>query len=216
MKLRWLGIVLVLPVAGAAMVWYRHGKPQPPGTLRSNVAAGKLDSPWKNELAEAHEQARENARYDNSYVRIAYPDGDVPSTQGACTDVVIRSLRAAGYDLQKLIHDDIVARPSAYPRVKQPDTNIDQRRVPNQIVFFKKYGEQLTNEVSPSTLKDWRGGDIVYWSMPDNGEHTGVVSDMLGPSGVPMVIHNIAGCTEEDVLTKWTIAGHYRYPPDGK
>jgi uncharacterized protein YijF (DUF1287 family) len=213
MKLRWIGFMLVVPMVGATVVWYRHGGPQPPGTLRSNVAVGNLDAPWKNEVEGAHEEATQNARYDASYVRIAYPDGDVPITQGACTDVVIRSMRHAGYDLQQLIHEDIARRPSAYPRASRaPDTNIDHRRIPNQIAFFKKYGEQLTNDVSSSTLKDWRGGDVVYWETMPGCEHTGVVSDLLGPSGNPMVIHNIAGCTEEDVLTKWKIIGHYRYP----
>ena len=213
MKLRWIGIAIALPVAAGALVWYRRVMPQPPGTLRSTVTVGKLDAPWKNEVEGAHEQAEQGAVYNASYVQIAYPDGDVPITQGACTDVVIRALRHAGFDLQKLIHDDIIADPSAYPlHGHAPDTNIDQRRIPNQIAFFKRHGEQLTNEVSPSTLDQWRGGDIVYWQLPLNHEHTGVVSDRIGPSGVPMVIHNIAGCTEEDALTRWTIVGHYRYP----
>ena len=213
MRFRWIGLLPALAVAGGTYAWHRHGSAQPPGTLRSTVTVGKLDAPWKNEVEGAHLQAQQGARYDASYMRIAYPNGDVPITQGACTDVVIRSLRHAGFDLQKLIHEDILARPSAYPRVKQPDTNIDHRRIPNQIAFFQKYGEQLTNDVSPQTLDQWRGGDIVYWELPMNHEHTGVVSDRIGPNGIPLVIHNIAGCTEEDALTEWKIIGHYRYPP---
>ena len=215
MKLRWIVFVLAIPVAGATVIWYRRGSSQPPGTLRSNVVAGKLDTPYKNILEGAHLQATQGARYDASYVRIAYPNGDVPSTQGACTDVIIRAYRHANIDLQKLIHEDMKKSPREYPRRSNPlDTNIDHRRVPNQIVFFKKFGKTLTMDATTASLKEWRGGDVVYWKLPMGLDHTGIVSDRLGPSGMPMVIHNIAGCTEEDALTEWKIVGHYRYPPD--
>jgi len=213
MKARWVVVALALPVVGGAVIWMRRGAPQPPGTLVSSVTLGHLDAPWKNEVEGAHQQAEQNARYDASYVRIAYPNGDVPITQGACTDVVIRSLRHAGFDLQQLIHEDMIKHPKDYPHPeRKPDSNIDHRRIPYQIAFFNKYGEKLTNEVSPSMLDQWRGGDIVYWQTSPVSEHTGVVSDVIGPSGVPLVIHNITGCTQEDALTRWKIVGHYRYP----
>jgi len=55
----------------------------------------------------AKERARRAARYDASYRGIAFPMGDVPDDRGACTDVLIRSLRAAGIDMQELIHRDM-------------------------------------------------------------------------------------------------------------
>lgn len=216
MKLRTLGLLLAIPVIGASVVWFRRGSPQPPGSLQSSVALGKLDAPWKNVVEGAHEQARQGARYDASYVRIAYPNGDVPITQGACTDVIVRAFRHAGYDLQKLMHEDMKKTPRDYPRRSNPlDSNIDHRRVPNQIVFLKKFGKSLPLGVSGSSIKEWRGGDVVYWKLPMGLDHTGIVSDRVGASGLPMVIHNIAGCTEEDCLTEWKIVGHYRYPPTG-
>ena len=214
MKLRTLGLLFAIPVIGASVVWFRRGSPQPPGTLQSSVALGKLDAPWKNVLESAHEQALQGARYDASYVRIAYPNGDVPITQGACTDVIVRAFRHAGYDLQKLIHEDMEKSPHDYPRRSTPlDSNIDHRRIPNQVVFFKKFGKALSNDVTGDAANEWRGGDIVVWKTPL--DHTGIISDRVGRSGLPMVIHNIAGCTEEDCLTAWKIVGHYRYPPDG-
>jgi len=45
--------------------------------------------------------------YDASYRSLDYPMGYPPSGQGACTNVVIRSLRAGGHDLQALVHEDI-------------------------------------------------------------------------------------------------------------
>ena len=39
--------------------------------------------------------------YDASYCTISYPNGDPPVGRGACTDVVVRGLRTAGFDLQR-------------------------------------------------------------------------------------------------------------------
>jgi uncharacterized protein YijF (DUF1287 family) len=35
-------------------------------------------------------------QYDPSYVKIAYPNGDVPANKGVCTDVIIRAYRKVG------------------------------------------------------------------------------------------------------------------------
>ena len=47
--------------------------------------------------------------YDPSYFVIGYPNGDVPSNKGVCTDVVIRAYRKIGIDLQKEVHEDMRA-----------------------------------------------------------------------------------------------------------
>src|SRR5580698_5472309 len=88
----------------------------------------------------ATKRTNHNVRYDPAYVRIPYPGGDVPADTGVCTDEVIRSYRSVGVDLQKEVHDDIVANWRAYPHDRRwqeahPDTNIDHRRVPNLGVF---------------------------------------------------------------------------------
>src|SRR5687768_10378910 len=72
--------------------------------------------------------------YDGSYRRIAYPNGDVPRETGVCTDVIIRAYRNAGTDLQVLVHEDMKRNFGAYPKswgLRNPDRNIDHRRVPN-------------------------------------------------------------------------------------
>ncbi len=151
--------------------------------------------------------------YDASYRVLSYPNGDPPAGEGACTDVVVRSLRAGGYDLQSLVHRDMAAHWDQYPHkwgLRGPDPNIDHRRVPNLACFFTRHGQALTTTVSPATLAEWEPGDIVCWRTP--GDHTGIVSDRRGPSGVPYVIHNLDRCAEQDVLTLWPITGHYRYP----
>jgi uncharacterized protein YijF (DUF1287 family) len=73
--------------------------------------------------------------YDGSYRKLGYPGGDVPLERGVCTDVVVRTLRAArSMDLQRLVHEDMSEHPDAYSRARhgqaQPDANIDHRRVP--------------------------------------------------------------------------------------
>ena len=53
--------------------------------------------------------------YDGSYRRIAYPNGDVPAHIGVCTDVVSRSYRTLGVDLQQKVHEDMTSAFDAYP-----------------------------------------------------------------------------------------------------
>jgi uncharacterized protein YijF (DUF1287 family) len=163
----------------------------------------------------AKAEARWGVRYDPGYVRMAYPGGDVPSDRGACTDVVIRALRQAGYDLQQLIHEDMRRHFSRYPKkwgLTRPDPNIDHRRVPNQKCFFQRHGRTLTREVSPQTLPEWQPGDLVYWKLDSGVDHCGVLSNVRSSEGWPLVIHNLSRAVQEDCLTAWEITGHFRYP----
>ena len=62
--------------------------------------------------------------------QISYPGGDVDSGIGVCSDVVIRSLRKLGLDLQKEIHEDMNQNFESYPSnwdLNKPDKNIDHR-----------------------------------------------------------------------------------------
>ena len=182
----------------------------PPAETRDNAPRDKIAAAI---VAGAHEQ--EGDLYHASYVRISYPDGDVPAGEGACTDVVVRSLRAAGYDLQRLIHEDMVRHFRRYPaawKLGHPDTNIDHRKVPNQMVFFAAYGATLPLGITGTDLATWLPGDIVCWKPGGRQWHIGIISDHVTMRGRPLVIHNGWICTEEDCLTKWPIIGHYRFP----
>ena len=55
----------------------------------------------------AEDRANHRVVYDPKYVSIAYPMGDVPADTGVCTDVVVRSYRKVGIDLQQLVHEDM-------------------------------------------------------------------------------------------------------------
>lgn len=159
----------------------------------------------------ALEQAKHGASYDASYVKLTYPGGDVSPERGVCTDVVIRALRAAGYDLQKLIREDMRTNFKRYPRRgAKPDPNIDHRRVPNQAAFFSAYGQVLTKSLKNPA--DWKPGDIVWWKFENGIDHIGIVGGGKGASGLPLCVHNLGTCAQEDVLGKWKIVAHYRYP----
>lgn len=151
--------------------------------------------------------------YDGSYQTLVYPNGDVPRERGVCTDVIIRAYRDAfKYDLQKMVHEDMQGKFSAYPKIwgmKKPDKNIDHRRVPNLQTFFKRKGAQLADNVN------YQAGDIVTQMLPGNLPHILIVSDRKNPSTqTPLVIHNIgAGTQEEDRLNAYKITGHYRFFP---
>lgn len=162
-------------------------------------------------------QAIDRVRYDAAYLTIPYPNGDVPKDQGACTDVVVRALRSAGYDLQKLIHEDMSAHFSLYPQkwgMRGPDSNIDHRRVPNHITFMKRFGRSLPLATEGEAAKTWKAGDLVYWTLtPSSLTHCGVISNERNAHGIPLVIHNIGPTArQEDCLNSWRIIGHFRYP----
>ena len=153
--------------------------------------------------------------YDPAYVSLAYPNGDVPKDRGVCTDVVIRALRdALSADLQKLVHEDMKAHFSAYPKqwgLSKPDKNIDHRRVPNLRTFFKRKGCELKLPATGET-STFKAGDIVTCTVPPNLPHIMIVSDKKTAEGRPLIIHNIGGgAYEEDALTRFPLTGHYRW-----
>jgi uncharacterized protein YijF (DUF1287 family) len=163
----------------------------------------------------AIERTHHHVRYVSAYVAIPYPGGDVPADTGVWTDEVIRAYRAVGVDLQKEVHEDMLQDFSAYPRKWRwfrgtPDANIDHRRVPNLMVFFRRHGDNL-----PATnhADDYSPGDIVAWDLGGGITHIGIVVDQKSPqSGRYLVVHNIGeGPKMEDVLFDWKVIGHYRY-----
>jgi len=178
----------------------------------SGVAQTSSDAFAKKLVAAADDRPNHVVRYDPGYVKIAYPNGEVPAKTGVCTDEIIRIYRAVGIDLQRLVHEDMGANRSAYQRASgRLDTNIDHRRVPNLAVFFGRKGQTLAITGKPA---DYLPGDIVIWMLPNGRDHIGMVTDRKAVEGRYMVEHNIGeGPKIEDVLMEWKITGHYRYRP---
>jgi len=139
----------------------------------------------------ALELTKQQVTYDPRYFSIPYPNGDVPSDKGVCTDVIIRAY-TKNWGLTK------------------PDTNIDHRRVPNLMVFFSRKGNKLPITQNP---EDYLPGDIVCWDLGGGIAHIGfVVNVAVANSNRNKIVHNIgAGQVVEDCLFKFKIIGHYRY-----
>ena len=176
----------------------------------------KADNDFRGALVlAAIERTSHQVTYDGSYRKIAYPAGDVPNNIGVCTDVVVRSYRKLGIDLQQLVHEDMKHSFSAYPNhwgLKKPDTNIDHRRVPNLQTFFSRHGIKLN---VTDRAEDYKPGDLVTWMLPGNLPHIGIVTDRSDAgTNHPMIVHNIgSGPQLEDILFDYKITGHYRYLP---
>lgn len=177
-------------------------------TPAAKVAGVSVSENFAERLVEAAlYRTTQKVRYDPAYVVLDYPGGDVPADTGVCTDVVIRSYRALGIDLQPRVHEDMKDSFSAYPKLwglKRPDKNIDHRRVPNLETFFKRHGGKV-KEGEGTYLP----GDLITWDLNGNGLwHIGVV---VGPD---TFVHNIGGGPVlETGLRQWKVVGHYRYHP---
>jgi len=176
---------------------------------QASVAA----TPRERAIQSAIEQTEFTHRYDPSYARIDYPGGDVPLDRGACSDVIVRSFRKAGVDLQKEIHEDMAANFSSYSNkwgASRPDPNIDHRRVQNLMTYFERKHKSL-----PITDKreNYIPGDVVAWDLGGGLLHIGMVTNAKSwLAGHNQIVHNIgAGARLEDVLFSWKIIGHYRY-----
>ena len=161
----------------------------------------------------AIELTKQEVKYDGKYYSIPYPNGDVPNGIGVCTDVIIRTYRSLGLDLQKEIHEDMKNNFDKYPKIwglKKPDKNIDHRRVPNQMTYSEGHGSSL-----PITNKseNYLPGDVVAWDLGGGTTHIGVVVNKKSLfSDNYMIVHNIgAGQNIDDCLFDFKIIGHYRF-----
>lgn len=174
--------------AGKRAIGAAHGASLPFGLRLANAALARR---WVPVI------------YNPAYVRIAYPGGDVPWYTGVCTDVIIRSYRSLGIDLQVAVHR---------ARVGSGDTNIDHRRVNILRRFFARKGKSLPVSRDPSRYKP---GDIVTMYLPEGKSsktHIAIVTQHKSSSGVPLIVHNRGyGVQLEDWLFARKITGHYRY-----
>lgn len=161
-------------------------------------------------VTDARQQIGKTLYYDPAYTALKYPMGDVPLVKGVCTDVIIRALRLQGIDLQQRIHEDMKKNFSAYPKkwgLKTTDRNIDHRRVPNIMTYFKRQNYTVKNQ-------QYLAGDIVTWDLGKGLVHIGILSDRKSVgSNTPLVIHNIGqGTQENNILHQFKMIGHYRIP----
>ncbi len=172
-------------------------------------------------VAAARSQIGITTGYDPSYIRIQYPNGDVPRSTGVCADVIVRAYRDAfGLDLQKLVHEDREKDGLAYFRLvgTGPDTNIDHRRVINLEIFLKRQGFCLSWATSPTPGDQFstrlHPGDLLTWMLDGGHPHIAIVSDTA--PGRTSVVHNIGRGAEEVPLAIFSdqlARGHFRWLP---
>ena len=215
---------VILVIAGAMAFWF--GKPLIPFLKAAQAGAtseqaGLLvemletsDRPGDRLAAAALSHSTEDVMYDPAYYMIDYPGGDVPPNKGVAADVIVRTYRQLGIDLQQHVHEDMTRHFRLYPQLwnsPAPDTNIDHRRVPNLQRYFMRHGEKVSVSRSPS---DYLPGDIVVWAIANAETHIGIVVPGPGErANDPWIVHNIgAGVAWEDSLFDFQILGHYRYP----
>ena len=181
-------------------------------TLIPSAGIGQTD--FQHRLSDAAiTLTSQRVTYDPKYFSITYPNGDVPSDRGVCTDVVIRAYRKLGIDLQKEVHEDMKSHFSFYPKkwgLKLTDRNIDHRRVPNLMTFFSRFGREIPITTNPL---DYLPGDIVCWNLCGSVTHIGlVVSRKSGDGKRNLIVHNVGGGQVlADCLFSYKIIGHYRY-----
>jgi len=181
--------------------------------IGTSILACGQDNPAFRISKAALSLTRQEVIYDPAYYSLEYPNGDIPSDRGVCSDVIIRTYRQLGIDLQKEVHEDMTAHFELYPQIwglDGPDPNIDHRRVPNLMVFFHRHGTVWPVSDDPA---DFDPGDIVCWSLGGAVTHIGIVVDRRSADGNRyQVVHNIGnGQVLEDCLFDFRIIGHYRY-----
>ena len=185
-----------------------------PSEVISNKVPG--ESVQNHFLETAIQRTTQNVSYDPAYYSIDYPMGDIPSKKGVCTDVIIRTYRSIGIDLQQKVHEDMQKNFDSYPKtwgLTSTDTNIDHRRVPNLRHFFGRNGKSLTIS---NLSTDYQYGDIVTWKLSHGASHIGiVVPSPFENDSSPWIVHNVgAGPKWDNCLFDYEITGHYRYKLD--
>jgi len=170
----------------------------------------------------ARNQIGVTLNYDPRYVRIPYPNGDVPRSTGVCADVILRAARDAFHlDLQKLVHEDMLRDFAAYPARRawgscEPDSNIDHRRVLNLETYWQRAHAELWRAPNPTPGDQFPQplaiGDIVTFRLDSRLPHVAIVSAI---SPQPKVVHNIGNGAEETELAAFhphQAIAPYRWP----
>lgn len=167
---------------------------------KSRDQDSKMNHPdyLKNKILKgAKEQLSEKALYTHKasqLIKLDYPMGDIMSDQAVCTDIIIRSLRNAGIDLQALVHEDLINNPSRYSHlIQKPNFHIDHRRTRNLETYFKNNFMVFPTELTIQNKKLFKPGDIVILDTGiQNGtiyDHIGIIDEIKSPNGYPKVIN---------------------------
>ncbi|MFM2242701.1 MAG: hypothetical protein RLZ97_1556 [Verrucomicrobiota bacterium] len=181
-------------------------------------------APGERLASAALQSTKTKVTWDEAYYQIPATNGDIPLDRGKAEDLIVRSYRALGIDLQELVHKDMKASFADYPQIfgrSSADPNIDHRLTPNLQRFFRRAGAELSQESAdgqqaPSMNSgDYQPGDVVAWRLAGGGSHIGIVVPGPGDKREERwVVHNNGqGPVWENCLFDFKITGHYRYFP---
>lgn len=188
------------------------GQAPPPGDADKDGIPDPLDV-----LIGGKKVVIDAAPYGGGYMQIDFPNGDIPRDQGVCTDVIIRAGRNAGFDLQSALQRDIRSARGSYSMVKRPNASIDHRRVKTILPFFLRHWDRRKVELGAAD-DPLRPGDVVFFdtfASKPGPDHIGIVSDTIGPSGLPMVINSWTDgfrTSEMDLLSFVPVTHRFRFP----
>jgi uncharacterized protein len=205
---------LIAVVGAVAFGIYRHtvrgGLYHPTERVAPLRPVAELTPFQQGVVRDLDRQKSAHIRYVDGY----FHGGDPPANEGVCSDVVIRSFRAAGVDLRHEVASDIASHRRDY-RISKPDANIDHRRCRNLIVFFKRHAKSLPT--GPNA--DWQPGDVVFWDTDGKGvgTHVGVIANGKLADGTPTVVHHFPPLevSETDSLFVRPITNHFRWSSGG-
>ncbi len=193
-----------------------------PADTTDKTATIDLSDIQKEITLKALEFLEEEIEYGYQVFSSGYPDNNV----WVSTDLISMTLNDCGYDLMELMYKDMLEHKEDYPLDAKgrgtPIKNIDFRDVIFQEKFFNRNAlTTLPHEYDPEDEDRnflWQSGDIVYFRFdedtPDK-DRGGFVSPHTSENGTPLVIMiypETNKLEEVDVLQKYEIIGHYRYP----
>lgn len=213
-------LLLSFLISGAAVYYLSY---RSPGALRalwvdqfvrhyeSNLAPRKLKPEQCEQILSRARGMIGRVQYDPAYLEIPFPEGDVPMDKGVCADVVVRGFRGIDLDLQKLVNEEMKTDFESSPRIwglASPNPSIDHRRVPNLMWYLAR---NWSRRPLSGDFQDYRPCDLVAWDLGLGVTHIGIVSGKAA-NGEPLFIHHLSDVpTEESVLRRWRIIGHFAY-----
>jgi uncharacterized protein YijF (DUF1287 family) len=138
-------------------------------------------------LASAKAQIESPALYTTAAMKVIpldFPGGDIPADQAVCTDIIVRTLRGVGLDLQAMVFEDRTLHPERYPGKREaPRISIDHRRVGNLVALLRRFA--VTGAIGKEI--GLAPGDIVVFDTGiANGtpfDHIGIVDDQKDSYG---------------------------------
>lgn len=214
----WIIVLLCVAFIGHFALPFFEGiahasQDQPSAKLADNITERLLNSHDTSQIiaGTAILRSEKEIIYDPTFYELTYPMGDIAEGKGTATDLVIRSLRAIGLDLQKEIHEDMSQSFHEYPQLwslKEANHSIDHRRIENIRRYLERH--HISEDTSRNS-KDYRVGNIVFWRLPKGQLHLGII--VPGPGvheNEKWVVHNLHSSPKwEDILFDYNIVGNF-------